>query len=141
MNKFIFLTFSILLLCGCLAEFKDISSQEEYEQLIGFEYETTQNLLIYGYTLKLERNKKIDGFAIYEIPGVSGPEYITKEILPKGTVFTILQVNKCSNCFPFPAYKQFIIKFKDLKKYNRHKVSFGENIFNRKNNVWRHLNT
>ena len=137
MNKIIFLIFITLLLCGCLAKFKDISSQQEYAQIIGVEYETTKDLLIFGYTLKLEKNKKLDGYAIYKAPGIGGPEILSKEILPAGTVFTIIKVQQCSNCFPFPAYIQFLIKFRDSKKYNNYKVSFGENIFSIKDEVWK----
>ena len=140
MNRTIFLIFISFLLCGCLAEFEDISNNKEYARYIYVEYETTKDLLIFGYTLKLEKDKKLDGFIIYEAPGVaSGPEILSKEILPKGTVFSIIKIQRCSNCFPLPAYIQFLIKFRDLKKYDDYKVSFEEGIFKVKDEVLKKL--
>jgi len=138
MNKTIFLILVSISLFGCSAEFEDISDSSKYVQYLGVEYETTKDLLIYGYTLKLEKNKKLDGFAIYAPPSVaSGPEFLSKEILPKGSVFSIIKIQKCSNCFPFSAYIQFLIKFKGLEKYNNYKVSFKEGVFNIKNEVFK----
>ena len=140
MNKIISLIFISILLNGCLAEFKDISNSKEYAPYIGVEYKTTKDLLIFGYTLKLEKDKKLDGFAIYEAPGIaSGPEILSKEILPKGTVFSIIKIQQCSNCYPLPAYIQFLIKFRDLKKYDNYKVSFEEGIFRVKDEVLKKL--
>lgn len=140
MKKIIILIFISTLLNGCLAEFEDISNSKEYAQYIGIQYETTKDLLIYGYTLKLEKDKKLDGFAIYEAPGIaSRPEILSKEILPKGTVLSITNTQRCSNCFPLPAYLQFIIKFLDLKKYDKYKVSFEEGIFKAKEKILKKL--
>ena len=140
MNKIIILLFIPFILCGCLAEFEDISNSKEYALYIGNEYVTTKDLLIYGYTLKLEKNKKLDGYAIYEAPGIaSGPEILSKEILPKGATFSIIKIQRCSNCFPLPAYIQFLIKFRDINKYDNYKVSFEEGIFKVKDDVFKKL--
>lgn len=140
MKRIILFLFIPFLLFGCVAEFEAIGNNKDYARYIGVEYETTQDLLIFGYTLKLEKDKKLDGFAIYEAPGIaSGPEILSKEILPKYTVFSIIKIQRCSNCFPLPAYIQFIVKFRDIRKYDNYKVSFEEGIFKVKDKVLKEI--
>jgi hypothetical protein len=69
----------------------------------------------------------------------SGPEILSKETLPKGTIFSIQKIQRCSNCFPLPAYIQFLVKFRDLKKYDNYKVSFEEGVFEARDKVFKKL--
>ena len=98
----------VFLLTACVAEFGDDS--KNYQSIMNAEYETTSKLFVFGYTLKVEEEPKIDGYALHEPPGISGPEILSKSQLPIGSKFRIYKVVKCSNCFPFSSYRHFLIK-------------------------------
>ncbi len=133
MKKLIFLILGIILLSGCIAEFEDVSAK--YPDVINSEYKAIGKLFIYGYTLKVEKNNKLNGYSLHEPPGVGGPEILSKSKLPIGSKFTIYKVEKCSNCFPFPAYTRFLIKFKN-SKFSAVPIHFGEHIFRKKGELW-----
>jgi len=134
-NRPIYIFFILLTLTGCMAKFKNITNT--YSSVIGVELETTKDLLIYGYTLTLEKNKKLNGYVIHDYPGVSGPEYLSESILPKGTIFTIQRVEKCSNCWPFPAYKNFFIKITSTNIYDNHETHLRDYLYLQRGRVWK----
>lgn len=92
----------LFILVGCLeARYVDISQNAKYAHLIGQKFNTATDLLMYGITLKLERNRKIDYYIVTEPPGIGGPEVVSKAFLNAGTVVQVDKVLKCSNCLDF----------------------------------------
>ena len=134
LKKLITFIVCVLFLTGCTAEFKDNSS--EYSQILNKEFETLGEMNIYSYTLKVEQNKKIDGYSLHEPPGISGPEIIRKFWLPVGSKFTIYKVEKCSNCLPFSSYSRFLIKLKNNSKFKSVPMHFGKYIYSQKGVLW-----
>jgi len=126
MNKLILTLISIVFLQGCIAKFKDISGNPEYSDVIGTEYVTSKDLLIFGYTLKVEKEKKLHGYSVHDYPGIGGSEIMSREVLSSGTNFTVERVEQCSNCFPLPSYIEYIIKFQDLEKYSNYRVAMDK---------------
>jgi len=123
----------VIFMSGCTADFNDISN--EYPEILNIEFQTKDKLYIYGYTLEVERNPRLDAYTIEVPPGIGGPEIISKSVLPVGTKFKIYKVQKCSNCFPFPAYTRFLIQFSN-DQFSDAPVHFGEYIFVNKGKLW-----
>ncbi len=125
---------SLFVLCGCVAKFNDESVK--YSSIINKEYTTLKDLDVYGYTLKVEKNKKLDGYTIHQPPGVSGPEIVSRTLLPIGTKFRIYRIESCSNCVPFTSYTRYLIKLVNQGDFAAVPMHFGEDIINEKYVVW-----
>jgi uncharacterized protein YceK len=131
--KYILMFLIILLsISGCTARFKNLSEHDGYINVIGKKYTTTEDLKIYGFTLTLEKNPRLDGYTIHPIPGIGGQEILSSELLPAGEIFTVEKVEKCSNCFPFPAYIVYVIKFDALEKFNHKRITLGTEVLKNK---------
>ncbi len=114
-----------------MAKFEDISTDPEYFSIVGKEFTTKKDLLIFGYTLKLEKEKNLNGYTVQDYPGIGGAEIMSREVLKAGTSFTVEKIEQCRNCFPFSAYIDYIIRFQELTKYNKYRVDMGKELFNK----------
>ena len=123
------LVVATIFLSGCISEFEDISTSPEFNGIIGFKYETRNNLLIFGYTLKAEKDKALNGYVIHDFPGISGPEILSKSILPKGSIFTIKKIESCTNCLPFTTTLNFVLDIQSTDKYEGYRVHIGKHVY------------
>jgi len=95
----IFLVF--ILSSGCLLRYKDVSSEPEYNFLLGTRYTLVTNMLIYGVNLPPGYGKEINVYIITpDIAGMTGPEIIVKDHLHLGTILKIQSVRKSVNHLP-----------------------------------------
>ncbi|WP_444932881.1 hypothetical protein [Microbulbifer sp. JTAC008] len=93
-----------LLLSACRAEYKDISSEPEYSQYIGKQYKLISDMDYSGVNLSRGYSDEIHVYIISSRdPGWSGPEVVTRETLPTGSVVIISKVEECTNCLTFGA--------------------------------------
>jgi hypothetical protein len=115
LSKLIIICISILL-ASCKAEFKDVSEQAEYKNFIGVKYSLIQEMYISGVNLPPGYSNIIH---IYKVgrtkPSWSGPELISRDILPVGTTLQVNSVRECTNC-PFDHIVQVIINVTPYKK-------------------------
>lgn len=119
------------ILFGCdFIEYDDISSEEQSAPFINTKYKSQKELLVYGITLDRNYKQVIDYYTIMEPPGIGGPEVVSKDILPKDTVVKILRVERCNNCFPFPAHKRLVVKILSSSKFSSSLVEIESNRIN-----------
>ncbi len=123
------LVVATIFLSGCLSEFEDISASPEFSGIVDSKYETRNDLLIFGYTLKVEKDKILNGYVIHNFPGVSGPEILSKSTLPKGSIFTIKKIEECTNCLPFTTTLNFILDIHSTDKYEGYRVHIGKHVY------------
>jgi hypothetical protein len=88
-----------LLLGGCDARYRDVSSQPAHRALIGKVCAVESDLRAHGVALTLERNKKTDFVSIWN-PGFTGPEMTFLVILKPNTKLQVVAARECTNC-PF----------------------------------------
>ena len=97
-----------VLLGGCDATYRDISSDPTHKPLIGKVCEVVADLRAHGVTRTLEREKKTDYVSIWN-PGFTGPEMTFLVILPPSTRLQVLGAREWSNC-PFDRMLEYQVK-------------------------------
>ncbi len=113
---------SVLLLAvtmlGCsFMEYSDISNEEPLSHLLYTNYKSLKETFIYGITTDKNYKKTVNYYTIIVPPGIGGPEVLSKDILPKGTLIKIIGIERCSNCFPFPAEERLIVEILSSNKF------------------------
>lgn len=96
--------FGFLILFGVFSSiktnFKYVSEQEQYNSYISKQFSLKDGMQLSGVNLPPGYNKDINIYYLEPVsPSWSGPELISREELDKGTVFTIIQIRECTNCF------------------------------------------
>lgn len=97
-----------LLLSGCEARYRDVSSDPTQKALVGKVCEVVENLRAHGVALELERDKVTDHISIWN-PGFTGPEMTFLYLLAPGTTLKVLSARECANC-PFDRMLQYEVK-------------------------------
>jgi len=124
LKKIIFAICFLIGISGCkLQKFTDISSDPKVSHLIGTKYTSTKELFIYGISNDPNYKKIVDNYTVMEPPGIGGPEVISKDVLPIGTSFKIIRVERCNNCFPFKANERLVIELLSSSKFKDHPVT------------------
>jgi hypothetical protein len=101
------------LLSGCgMSEYKDVSAEPKYHDLIGQNLEAISDLRLHAVTLDRNYAKHVDTCVITTLPGFSGPEVIFQRPIPAGTEFQVLAVRECTNC-PFEDRVDLVIRLED----------------------------
>jgi hypothetical protein len=111
MNKGLFPTtilIATVLLSGCLARYRDISSNPTQKALVGDVCEVVEPLRAHGVALKVERDEKTDLISIWN-PGSKGPEITFIYLLQPGTKLKVLSARECVNC-PFDHWVEYEVK-------------------------------
>ena len=99
MDKY-FLFLMFLILTGCQAEYKDVSKEAKYSNLINTRFQTLETLLIHGVNLGENKEKEIDIYKVSRKPGTGGRYIISKIDLKSGSKIEIEKVLRCTNCAP-----------------------------------------
>jgi hypothetical protein len=95
------LILGILALAGCntAQEFEDVSSQSAYRAYVGSEYALKVEMHLSGVNAPPGYEKSVDYYVVNpSVPSWSGPELITRDTLPVGTVLRVESVHRCTNC-------------------------------------------
>lgn len=85
--------------CNTAQEFEDVSSAAAYNNYVGVEYILKAEMHLSGVNAPPGYEKSIDYYVVNPAaPSWSGPELITRETLPVGTVVRVASVHRCTNC-------------------------------------------
>ena len=116
-KPFYFSLLFTLILTGCVLKFEDVSQEPEYAPYIGSSYSLTTTMLIYGVNLPPGYGKDINEYVITpNLPGMTGPEIITKEYLKSGETLKIQRIRRSTNHLPRNQEIEAIIKLQSYKK-------------------------
>lgn len=91
-----------VLMAGCdvAARFEDVSSRAPYSDYVGGVFELRVRMHISGVNAPPGYEKTVDYYVVKPAsPSWSGPELITRETLPVGTLVEVEAVQRCTNCF------------------------------------------
>ncbi|MCC6416152.1 MAG: hypothetical protein IT582_09610 [Opitutaceae bacterium] len=78
---------------------EDVSALPPYKSHVGSSYALKQEMRLAGVTAPPGSETTVDYYVITPIsPGWSGPEVITREALPAGTIVQVEAVYRCVNC-------------------------------------------
>lgn len=114
---FYFSLLLVLVLTGCVLEFEDVSKDSEYAPYIGSSYSLSTKMLIYGVNLPPGYGEDVNVYIITpDIPGMTGPEIITKEHLNSGETLTIQSVRRSTNHLPGNQDTDAIVEIESYKK-------------------------
>jgi hypothetical protein len=101
LGKIIVVTLA-LLLAACRAEYKEISNDPEFSKYVGLKYKLKSDMDYSGVNLPPGYSDEIHIYVISSRdPGWSGPEVVTRETLPTGSIIIINKVEECTNCWHF----------------------------------------
>ena len=107
----------VLLLTGCVLEFEDVSQELEYAPYIGRSYSLNTKMLIYGVNLPPGYGEDVNVYIITpDVPGMTGPEIITKEHLKSGENLTIQSIRRSTNHLPRSQDIDAIVEIQSYKK-------------------------
>lgn len=108
----------VLVLTGCVLKFEDVSQEPEYAPYINRYYSLSTNMLIYGVNLPPGYGEEINVYIITpDIPGMTGPEIITKERLSSGAALRIQSVRRSTNHLPGSQDVDAIVEVQSYKKF------------------------
>lgn len=114
---FSFLHILVLVLTGCVLKYEDVSKEPEYVPFIDSSYSLSTNMLIYGVNLPPGYGKDINVYIITpDIPGMTGPEILTKELLSSGMSLKIQGVRRSANHLPGSQSVDAIVEIQSYKK-------------------------
>ena len=107
-----------LFLVGCEANYKDVSDDPDFLGYTGQSYRLKKDMLMIGVNLPPGYGQTIDAYYLRKLYEVEhkGREYITRDILPKGSKFTIQEVYECTNCLSFGGSHHVYVDTEDFKK-------------------------
>ena len=93
----------VLALCAtaCKAEYRDLSADQKYQQLIGQTVRLQDEFIVHAVTLPGSPIHTIDQYNITPKPGFGGRYVPFRKPLPAGTQLHILKVEECTNCLAF----------------------------------------
>jgi|SRR5688572_11509021 len=121
-SMFLLLT---VLFTGCvMASYEDISSRQEYVDLINTTYRSRQVMLIHGVTLDPNYKKVVNVYSLTPKPGMGGPEILSVDELPVGTTIRVVRVLACTNCI-FGGGDELEVELPMLTKYASHRTTIG----------------
>ena len=89
----------VVLICGCRQKFVSISEVSPYNSLVGTTFQSLVPMRLHGITSDKDYKQQVDYYVLTASTGISGPEVVTNRDLPAETRITILDVQRCTNCF------------------------------------------
>jgi hypothetical protein len=109
------------------ASFEDVSSDPEYQGLVGTHIRSNSELFIYGITVDPNYAKVLAFYSVTGPPGISGPEILSSGTVPAGTSMEILGVQECTNC-PFDHRVEVVVRLVGTKDYSDAPVRIPYNL-------------
>jgi hypothetical protein len=92
---------TVLFLCGCntRAKFEDASDNPASSSYVGAGYLLKVPMHISGVNLPPGYRKVVDIYSVNPAAStLSGPEIVTQDTLPPGTLIVVDSVHRCTNC-------------------------------------------
>lgn len=131
-----FILFLLSAINGCgFVNFKDISSCNEYKELVDTTYRTKKNFLILGINMG-GNPKEFHQYAVVNEPGFGGPEVITHDSLPINSVFQIKKVLVCTNCFlDFSPRIKYLIEIKSDNNFKDYDIFLDDSFGSKQNSI------
>ena len=85
--------------CDVAQEFEDVSDEPAYRSYVGGEFMLTVEMHLSGVNAPPGYESSVDYYVVNpSVPDWRGPELITRETLPIGTVLRVVSVHRCTNC-------------------------------------------
>ena len=85
--------------CNTAQQFEDVSSASAYQTYIGVGYASKVEMNLSGVNAPPGYEKSVDYYVVNpSVPSWGGPELITRETLPVGTVLNVESVHRGTNC-------------------------------------------
>ncbi len=97
----LFLIAGLSIFCGCQTQqkYEDVSTTEAYRAYVGARYELKGTMHLSGVNAPPGYEQTVDYYVVNPAsPSWSGPELITRDLLPPGTVIQVESVHRCTNC-------------------------------------------
>ena len=117
----VFFIVSMLLSLGCSPkDYKNVSDDEQYRNLLGAEFKSKVELLGFGITFDKNYKQIVKYVFIMPRPGIAGPEVIFTKRVPKGLNFKVIGVLKSDRLFDSSLF--YIIKFSHNELFNEYNV-------------------
>lgn len=93
--------FCSVLLSGCWqVKFEDVSNSPEHAQIMGKSFNSVVELNFSGVNAPPGYEKHIDFYLLEPVsPTWSGPELISREVIPAGASITVRKTLLCENCY------------------------------------------
>ncbi len=133
------LSISVLLsLTGCtvFVDFEVISHHNEYIELINTNYKTKERLLIYGINMDKTIQQVVHQYSVVNEPGFSGPEVITRDSLPIGTIIQVKKVLSCTNCYlDFSPRIKYLIDILSDQRFQDHDAYLNDSFEDKQNSI------
>lgn len=105
MNKlhklFVMVAF-LLQISGCtyyIVSFEDVSTKAPYSTVVGSNFKTKTELIMYGYNLNSTPGKAIHEYSMTYLPGPSNRYILSRKRITSGTNIKIVAVKRCTDCF------------------------------------------
>jgi hypothetical protein len=113
-----------VLISGCgFVSFEDVSSQPEYSTYVGKHYRSTQSTEIYRISMDQNYRPEPSVYVVMGLPGISGPEVLTRAELPVGTTFQVLKVMRCTDCYlDFKERIHVVVKLTSISLFNDREI-------------------
>jgi len=117
-SPYLMLVVFFLVLSGCKANYKEISSESDFVQYIGQIYVLKNDMNVRGINLPQGYGETVDVYIVSKRYKVhhKAPEEITLNTFPKGSTFTINGVYECTNCLSFSKTRHISITTEDFEK-------------------------
>ena len=113
----------LLAMMGCKSkEFRDVSAEASLSHFIGTTYKTKKELIICGIARNTQNPKIVDYYTLMELPGINGPEVISRHVIPPNTIVKTIRVERCSNCLPFSTELQWVVDVLSDRTFKDHPV-------------------
>ena len=91
--RLIFMFFTCVVFTACNPiEYKDISSEERFKNILGIEFQLLLPAIATGITVDPNYKPVVDSVFLVPKPGFSGPEVVFRKELPKGVKIKVVGV-------------------------------------------------
>lgn len=119
-----------LFISGCgFVSFEDVSSQPQYSIFVGKHYRSTQPTKIYRISMDQNYKPEPSVYIVHSIPGISGPEVLSRAELPVGTTFQVLKVMRCTDCYlDFKERVHLVVKLTSASAFSDREIRVGYDL-------------
>lgn len=131
------MTLTLVAGCGLLAygcntpvTFEDASNDPRFSPLIGTNYQSTEELMIYGITMERYYAPILDHYTVTTLPGIGGREVLSEHRLAIGTTCRIVRVLRCTDCYlDFRGRVEAVVEITSRQEFTRAPVKIKIGLF------------
>lgn len=116
--------------CNTIVTFEDVSTDPRFSRLIGTDYQSTEELMIYGITVERGYAPILAYYRVTTLPGISGPEVLSTDRLAVGTTCRIVKVLRCTDCYlDFEERIDAVVEITSREEFTRAPVKIKLRLF------------